>query len=109
MDRIQTLLGYLQEDPADPFTRCALAQEYRKRAQIGEALSYFEALVVDSPGYVGTYYHLGKTYLESERLDDAIRTFEAGIRVAREQRDFHALSELQDALLHARGVGWDDE
>lgn len=109
MNRLQTLLGYLEEDPSDPFTRFALAQEYRKRGQTEEATRYFEELVRDAPDYVGTYYHLGKLYQESGRTSDAIRIYESGIVVARELRDFHALSELQDALLHAKGVGWDDD
>ena len=109
VDRLTLLLAYLKEDPTDAFTRFALAQEYRKRGEHDEAVAYLAGLVRDAPEYVGAYYHLGKLYEELERRDDAIRTYEQGVEMARSQRDYHALSELQDALMHARGVGWDDE
>ena len=108
-DRLTLLLQYLEEDPEDSFTRFAIAQEYRKRGDDAEALARYEQLVEDDPAYVGTWYHLGKLYEALDRMDDAKRTYERGIEVAQEQRDTHALAELRDALLHARGVGWDDE
>lgn len=109
VDRLATLLTFLEEDPSDPFTRFALAQEYLKRGQTDEAAYYFEALVDDAPDYVGTYYHLGKLYEGIGRKEEALAVYQRGIERARAQREFHALSELQDALLSARGVGWDDE
>ena len=108
MDRLDQLLQFYEEDPDDPFTRFAIAQEYRSRGEIDEALEFFEGLVDTDPDYVGTYYHLGKLYEELDRTEAAIETYEDGIEVAREQRDRKSLSELQDALLAARGVGFDD-
>ncbi|GIV57514.1 MAG: hypothetical protein KatS3mg042_0427 [Rhodothermaceae bacterium] len=107
-DRIQTLLRFLEEDPHDAFTRFALASEYRKRGDTDRALTFFEALVRDDPDYVGTYYHLGKLYQELGRLPDALATYRRGIEVARDQRDLHALSELQAALLEAEMEADDD-
>lgn len=101
-DRLALLLDYLKEDPSDPFTRFALAQEYLKRGELDAATNYFEGLATDAPEYVGTYYHLGKLYERLNRRDDAMATYERGIEVARRLRDFHALSELQAALQNAR-------
>lgn len=108
MDRLEALLGFLDEDPDDTFTRFALAQEYLKRGDVDEARAYFEGLVDRDPGYVGTYYHLGKLYESSGRKADAISTYEAGIEIARGRKEFHALSELQSALRQAEGIGFDD-
>lgn len=108
MDRLKALLQFLEEDPTDSFTRFALAREYLKLDRPEEALGYFEGLVEDDPEYVGTYYHLGKLYESLGRKEDALGTYRSGIAVARRRREFHALSELQDALLHAEGVGFDD-
>lgn len=108
-DRLELLLEYFREDPDDAFTRFAIAQEHLKRGDAEEAAAWYERLVAEAPNYVGTYYHLGKVYERLARRDEAVATYERGIRVAREQRELHALSELQDALMQARGIGWDDE
>lgn len=108
MDRLKALLAFLEEDPKDSFTRFALAREYLKLGRSDEALQFFEGLVEQDPAYVGTYYHLGKLYEMLGRREDALETYRSGIDTARRTRDLHALSELQDALLKAEGVGFDD-
>ncbi len=109
MDRLALLLQFHEEDPADAFTLFAIAQEYLKRDAPGEALAFFEKLRRDQPDYTGTYYHLGKLYERLGRNDDAIATYQQGIRVAQQQRNLKDLSELQDALLRAQGIGFDDD
>jgi len=106
-DRLSKLKAFYEEDPEDPFTRFALAQEHLKQGNTDEALAFFEELVEADPDYVGTYYHLGKLYERLDRTDDAIATYEEGIEVAREQKAQKDLSELQDAKLKAEGVGFD--
>lgn len=107
VDRLAQLKSYYDEDPDDPFTRFALAQEYLKQGDTDQALSFFEELVDTDPNYVGTYYHLGKLYERLDRPDEALETYEQGIEVAREQGEQKALSELQDAKLKAEGIGFD--
>lgn len=106
-DRLKQLKSFYEEDPEDPFTRYALAQEHLKHDHTDRALGLFEKLVETDPDYVGTYYHLGKLYERLDRTDDALDTYERGIEVAREQREQKALSELQDAKLKAEGVGFE--
>ncbi len=109
MPRLDVLLGFLNEDPTDPFTLFAIASEFRKLGDDNQALAYFDRLIAGHPAYVGAYYHRGKLLESMGRTDDAIDAYTRGIRVAEEQRDIHARAELQDALLRARGVGFDDE
>jgi len=106
-DRLEQLKQFYEEDPEDPFTRYALAQEHLKHGHAEQALALFEELVETDPDYVGTYYHLGKLYERLDRTDDAVETYAQGIDVAREQGEAKALSELQDAKLAAEGVGFD--
>lgn len=106
-DRLEQLQSFYEEDPDDPFTRFALAQEHLKRDDLHEALSFFEDLVETDPDYVGTYYHLGKLYERLDRTEDAISTYEQGIEVARAQGEQKNLSELQDAKLKAEGIGFE--
>ena len=109
MDRIAALEAFLLDDPDDPFTRFALAQEHRKAGCPDQALTIFEDLVRDHPAYVGTYYHLGALYSEMDRPDDALRTYRTGIQEATAAGDLHARAELQSALLEAEGLGFDDD
>lgn len=108
MDRIATLQAFLRDDPDDPFTRFALAQEHAKRGDTAEALAYYEGLVRDRPDYVGTYYHLGALYRALGHDDDALATYRDGVAAATAAGDAHARAELQSALLEADGLGFDD-
>lgn len=108
-DRVAQLLQFLEDDPGDAFTRFALAQEFRKGGDLAEAERYLRAIVEDDPDYVGAYYHLGKVQEAQDRGDDAIATYRKGVQVAQRQRAFKDLSELQDALLQAQGVGSEDD
>ena len=102
------LQTFLRDDPDDPFTRFALAQEHAKAGNAAEALAYYEGLVRDAPGYVGTYYHLGALYRALGRDADATAAYRAGVRAATAAGDAHARAELQGALLEAEGLGFDD-
>ncbi|MEM9664207.1 MAG: tetratricopeptide repeat protein [Bacteroidota bacterium] len=109
MDRLQALLEFHAEDPTDAFTCFALAQEYVKRGDLAAARAFYEGLVRDQPDYVGTYYHLGKLLEDLAEPGTAIDVYRQGIQVAQRQRDLKNLSELQDALLQAQGIGFDDD
>ena len=108
-DRLALLLAFYEQDPDDAFTRFAIAQEYRKRGVPEQALVFYEQLVAEQPDYTGTYYHLGKLYEEVGRKDDAVDAYRKGIEIARQQHNLKDLSELQDALLQAQGIGFDDD
>jgi tetratricopeptide (TPR) repeat protein len=95
ISRLEKLLEFIKNEPGDPFLKYALATEYLRLNQTDKALAYYEDLAQNNPNYVGTYYHLGKLYQALGKRDDAIKTYETGIKVSREQKDNHALSELQ--------------
>jgi len=110
MDRLAALQEFLRDDPDDPFTRFALAQEHLKRGATAEALALYEGLVRDQPDYVGTYYHLGKLYAALGRRPDAAATYRVGTAAATRAGDLHARAELQAALLEAEGLpGFEDD
>ncbi len=101
--RLEKLLEFIKAEPEDPFLKYALATEYLRLNQTDKALAYYEDLVNKHPNYVGTYYHLGKLYEALNRKQDAINTYETGMKVTREQRDNHAFSELQAVYREAVG------
>lgn len=95
--RIQNLLGFLQNQPNDPFIKYALAMEHLRVHETHEALSYLEDLLANHPNYLGTYYQLGKLYQVLNRHNDALKAFQEGMTIAKGQGDMHTLSELQAA------------
>ncbi len=96
--RIQKLKTFLDADPADSFSRFALALEYLKTGDSDTALKYFEYIRDHDPEYVGVYYHLGKLYQSTDNPQKALKTFTTGISAARKVHDLHAASELEQAI-----------
>lgn len=108
MERLQQLREYLKDNPGDPFLRYAIALEYIRDKRFPEALSMLESLVEESPGYLGTYYQLGKIYSRLGRKEDAEKCYSAGMEIAMQQDDRHTYSELQNAKTNLL-YGLDDE
>jgi len=107
--RLEKLLEFIKNEPNDEFLQYALATEYLRLDDKETALSYYKGLVTNHPGYVGTYYHLGKLYELLERKEDAIATYQSGMNAARAAKNNHALSELQSAYMQASGLYGDED
>ena len=99
-NRIDTLIKFLEEDPEDSFIKFALAKEYEKMGTLKKALdTYLELRKMDRK-YVGLYYHLAALQVELSQPDEALKTYDEGIEIAKKAADFHALSELHTAKLN---------
>ncbi len=97
MDRIAKIREFLETNPKDNFLRHALALEYIKLEQDVAAKELFEAILTETPDYVGSYYHLAKLLEKLEHKDLAIEWYEKGMAAAKRAGDNHAYSELQGA------------
>ena len=95
MNRIEQLLRFLSEQPNDSFLIHALALEYQKAGDDEQARYYFEQNLHKAPGYIATYYHLGKLLERKGAVQDAIAIYEQGMQQARAAGDDHAFSELR--------------
>jgi tetratricopeptide (TPR) repeat protein len=109
LSRLDKLLEFIKNEPNDEFLKYALATEYLRLNQVDIALTYYEDLVNNHPSYVGTYYHLGKLYEALNRKQNAITTYENGMKVTKAKRDNHAFSELQAVYRSAMGIEEDDD
>ncbi|RYF88778.1 MAG: hypothetical protein EOO03_07610 [Chitinophagaceae bacterium] len=98
MSRIETLLQYLQMTPDDSFLQHALALEYIKLGKDGDARGLFDAILKREPGYVGSYYHLGKLLERATDYSTAEATYRKGMEEAKKAGDNHAYNELRGAL-----------
>ena len=95
---INKLKGFLETQPDDSFLQHALALEYIKIDDDAAARILFETLLENDPGYVGSYYHLGRLLERVGENDKAIATYENGVAAAKVAGDNHAKNELQMAL-----------
>jgi tetratricopeptide (TPR) repeat protein len=102
--RLEKLLEFIKNEPEDPFLKYALATEYLRINESTKALAYYEDLAINHPNYTGTYYHLGKLYEALGRRQDAINTYETGMKITRERKDNHAFSELQEVYNELTGL-----
>ena len=97
MDRIEKLKEYLLESPADSFLKHALALEYIKSGDDEKAKNYFNEILAHEPGYIASYYHLGKLLERNGATEEAIRIYALGMTEARKAGDNHTYNELQAA------------
>ena len=100
-ERLQQLFQFLEQVPNDSFTLYSIAYEYLNQGDVDQALEYFTRLRQVDPAYVGLYYHLGKAYERLEDFEEALKVYEAGLKVAQKQHDLHAFQELQRAKQQA--------
>ncbi len=98
MDRIGTLKDFLKQNPSDSFLKHALGLEYVKLGQDGLARTQFEEVIEHDPGYIGSYYHLGKLLLRTGQPDLAKEWFKKGMDAARTAGDVHAFNEMRTAM-----------
>lgn len=97
MDRISKIKAFLETSPKDNFLRHALALEYIKVGEDLSAKALFEDILIESPDYIGSYYHLAKLLEKMEQTNLAIEWYEKGMAAAKLAKDNHAYNELQAA------------
>ncbi len=97
--RLEQLLHFLENSPDDAFILFAIAKEYESLSSWEQAKEYYLKLKQTSPDYVGLYYHLGKLYEHFEDLPNALKTYDEGMLVAKQQNDNHSYGELAGAKL----------
>jgi Tfp pilus assembly protein PilF len=98
MDRIEQLKSFLVQHPADLFSRHALAMEFIKRGDDASAKEMLESVLDLDPGYIGSYYHLGKLLERAGQPDAAMEVYRQGMEAAQKAGDRHAYGELNTAL-----------
>lgn len=97
MDRLARLQELLKVSPGDNFLEHALALEYVKMGEEAGARQVFEGILTRDPGYIGSYYHLGKLLERINETALAIQWYEKGMAAAKAAADHHALGELRAA------------
>ena len=97
MDRIAQIKQLLLATPNDSFLKHALGLEYIKINDDAAARQEFEELLANEPGYVGSYYQLGKLLERAGDNAGALKVYETGMAMAKAGNERHAYNELQSA------------
>jgi tetratricopeptide (TPR) repeat protein len=98
MSRIEALVGFIEQNPQDPFPRYALALEYKNGGRLDDARATFEALMGAHPEYTPAYLHAGNTVLALGLRDEARAVYQRGVEACVRKGDAHARGELEGAL-----------
>ncbi|MGA3370361.1 MAG: tetratricopeptide repeat protein [Terracidiphilus sp.] len=98
MDKIVGLKEILELDPKNSFARYGLAMELAGRGEAEAALSEFDTLLANDPGYTAGYFMAAQTLASAGRTQDAIARLKAGIESATRSGNHHAASEMQAML-----------
>lgn len=89
----------LNQNPEDAFLLFALAKTYSNQQDFKSAIMYYERLHILDPNYIGQYLHWAKALENLNNIESAGAILNIGIETAKRIHDFHALSELNSALM----------
>jgi Tfp pilus assembly protein PilF len=103
MSRIEKLISFIETTPNDSFLQHALALEYVKVGEDATAEKLFTEILAREPGYVGSYYHLGKLLERIGQNEKAIEIYKQGMGEAKKAGDNHSYNELQGAVEDMEG------
>ncbi len=98
MQRLETLLHWLEKSPEDPFLHFGVAMEYLSSDEHIKALEKMEYVYKNFPDYLANYYQLAKHYELLNNNEKAIEVYEKGIALALKQKENKTAGELRSAL-----------
>jgi len=85
----------LQAGQDSPLLRYGLGNEYLKTGHVDAAIDHLRRAVEQDPEYSAAWKVLGKAYVQTGRLAEAIQAFESGISVAEKRGDLQAVKEMR--------------
>ena len=94
MTVIDTFEAMLARGQDNALVRYSLGNEYLKLGQLDKAVEHLQNAVARDSRYSAAWKLLGKALAQSGRHDDAIKAYEAGIRVAQKKGDIQAAKEM---------------
>lgn len=96
--RIEKLKELIAKDPADSFSRYALALEYSGLNEPLTAIEILEELIGLDEKYIPAYHQLGQAYGKLNKTKEAKQSYRKGIDLAQEQKDDKAEKEMREEL-----------
>ncbi len=97
-NRLQKLLGMLEQQPDDLFLKYALGMEFLGMNDTDKAEQAFREVINADEHYVPAYYQLGRMLESAKKETEAMAIFEKGLTEARLKKDRKTIQEFQSAL-----------
>ena len=96
--RREKLEGMLQSSPNDQMLKYMLAMELEKEGDNDRSLDLFNGLMLDEKPYVPAFLMAGQQMAKLGRIEEARKTYTAGIAQAELQNNSHAAGEMAGFL-----------
>ncbi|MFL6214091.1 MAG: tetratricopeptide repeat protein [Blastocatellia bacterium] len=96
--RREMLEEFVAADPADAFSRYALALELEKEQRTAEAIAALREVIARDAAYVAAYYHLGRLLARAGETAEARAVYCTGLDVATKANDRRTRDEIQEAI-----------
>jgi cytochrome c-type biogenesis protein CcmH/NrfG len=96
--RREMLEEFLAADPADLFSRYALALELEKEQRAADAIAQLHQVIERDAGYIAAYYHLGRLLARAGQTSEARAIYRTGLDRAAKAGDRRTRDEIQEAL-----------
>ncbi len=102
-ERLDKLLKMIQTEPDDAFCLYAIAQEYGQLGELDTAISYYDRVIASDPHYHYAYFHKAKAMEKIGKGAEIKPVLEEGYRLAQEDGEQQAISELRDYIAECTG------
>ncbi len=99
MNRINSLLSFLEKEPEDPFLNYALGLEYAADlTTVADAETQFKIVLGIDENYIAAYYQLGQLFASLLRIPESLEYYSKGLEKARLVNDNKAVNEFNEAI-----------
>lgn len=94
MASVDTFEAMLQRGQDNALLRYTLGNEYLKLQQADKAIEHLQKALSHDPNYSAAWKLLGRALADADRKDEAIKTYQDGIRAAEQKGDLQAAKEM---------------
>jgi Tfp pilus assembly protein PilF len=98
MTMIDNLESMLDKGKDNVLLRFSLGKAYLDQKDYSEAILHLKKALEFDTDYSAAWKLLGKAQMENQQQDEARKTLQHGVNVAREKGDIQAMREMQVAL-----------
>ncbi len=92
---LENLLKLLEQGQDNPMLRFGIGKSYLDQKAFAPAIVHLKACLEQDPDYSAAWKLLGRAYSQNDQKEQAIATFEEGIRIAAARGDKQAEKEMQ--------------